>query len=85
MTEQDKAVAKEISTFKRRLKRDISNEQFKADLLSGTASIENIRVKGKLKKASTGVVINKNLSEFMKFMEGNYKNSNIKVELKKRI
>lgn len=81
----DKQRQQEVAAFKRKLKKDISDVQLKADLLSGTAELSSIKVKGKKVKATKTAVVNKNLPEFMKFMEANYKNSNIKVELKKRI
>lgn len=75
---------KETQAFKKKLKKDISDVQFKADLLSGQAQLDSLKVKGKKVKAKPNVV-NKNLPEFMRFMESNYKNSLIKLELKKRL
>lgn len=77
----------EIQAIHKKLKKDISDIQTKADLLSGNAEISTINVKGKKVSAikQSQSVGNKNLPKFLKFMEENYKNSNINVELKKRI
>lgn len=76
---------KETQAFKKKLKKDISDVQFKADLLSGQAQLDSLKIKGKKVKATKPNVVNKNLPEFMRFMEANYKNSLIKLELKKRL
>lgn len=82
---QDKQRQTEVAAIHKKFKKDISDIQTKADLLAGTAQINTITVKGKKIPAIKKVEINKNLPEFMRFMEANYKNSNIKVELKRKI
>lgn len=83
---ESKQRQKEIADIHKKFKKDISDIQTKADLLSGKAEISTINVKGKkvsaIKKPEP---INKNLPKFLDFMEKNYQNSQIKVKLIKRV
>lgn len=77
----------ETAEFKRKIKKDITTVQAQADLLAGITEVDDSRIlKGK-KVTSKKPTIDQptNLPRFLDFMEENYKNSMIKVQLKKRI
>lgn len=84
-TDANKQKTGEIAAIHKKFKQDIADVQTKADLLSGQLQINTVNVKGKKVPAVKKVEVNRNLNEFIKFMEGNYKSSMLKVSLKKRV
>lgn len=84
-TDANKQKSLEVAAIHKKFKADIADVQTKADLLSGQLQISTVQVKGKKVPAVKKVEVNRNLNEFIKFMEGNYKSSMLKVSLKKRV
>lgn len=84
-TDANKQKTGEVAAIHKKFKQDIADVQTKADLLSGQLQINTVNVKGKKVPAVKKVEVNRNLNEFIKFMEGNYKSSMLKVSLKKRM
>lgn len=84
-TDANKQKTGEIAAIHKKFKQDIADVQTKADLLSGQLQINTVNVKGKKVPAVKKLEVNTNLNEFIKFMEGNYKSSMLKVSLKKKV
>ena len=76
----------EKAEFKKKIKKDITTVQAQADLLAGITEVDDSRIlKGKKVSSKKPTNQPSNLSKFLNFMEENYKNSMIKVKLKRKI